>query len=328
MKYLKKHYKFILCLTFIILSYNLYFIFLLDQVNLQLLLYLDLLILVFLIFYFGIDFYNYSRSQKELNNYLNSDNYICNESLYFEDKEILEHDFNLFQEQLNHQMMINQDQVNFVTKWCHEIKLPLSTAGLLIENIDDPNLKSQMKEQLEKMKLYLNSALVGCKVQGNFDDLHITKVRLKDCVNTSIKNNRYFLIKNHIELQINLNDEYVYSDEQWLVYIIDQIIANAIKYIRDNPKIMIYSKTNDNEVKLYIKDFGEGIKDYDLPRIFDQGYVGSNHHNGQYKSTGIGLYMVKLMIQKLDHRIEVSSSYQKETCFCITFKNNEHFFNL
>lgn len=328
MKYFKKNYKLILCLILIILFYNLYFIFLLDQINIQFLIYLDVLIIVFLLFFFVIDFYKYSRLQKEINNYLHSNNFICNESLEFENKELLEHDYDLFQEQLNNQITINQDQVDFVTKWCHEIKLPLSTAGLLNENIDDPNLKSQMKEQLEKIKLYLNSALVGCKVQGNFDDLHITKIKLKDCINTSIKNNRYFLINNHIEVQIKLNDEHVYSDEQWLVYIIDQIIANAIKYIKENPKIMIYSEVCKNEVKLYIKDFGEGIKDYDLPRIFDRGYVGSNHHNGQYKSTGMGLYMVKLMIQKLGHQIEVISTYQKETCFCITFKSNENYFNL
>ena len=69
-------------------------------------------------------------------------------------------------------------------------------------------------------------------------------------------------------------------------------------------------------VGLYIKDFGEGIKDYDLPRIFDRGYVGSNHHNGKYKSTGMGLYMVMLMIKKLGHQISVESTYQENTCFC------------
>ena len=77
-----------------------------------------------------------------------------------------------------------------------------------------------------------------------------------------------------------------------------------------------------------IKDEGEGIKDYDLPRIFDRGYVGSNHHNGEYKSTGMGLYMVNLMIKKLGHQITVDSQYQQYTCFCITFQNIEKHFNL
>ena len=132
----------------------------------------------------------------------------------------------------------------------------------------------------------------------------------------------------NVNLKIDLHNEYVYSDKTWLVYIIDQLLGNAIKYARENAKIHIYSEQNERSVQLYIKDEGEGIKDYDLPRIFDRGYVGSNHHNGKYKSTGMGLYMVNLMIKKLGHQISVDSEYQQYTCFCITFQNIEKHFNL
>lgn len=328
MKYLKKHYKFILCLILTSMSFNLYFIFLLTNINLQLLIYLDILLCVCIGLFIGIDVYTFYRKEKEKEEYLEINDYIFNRFEEFENKDIIEHDFQIFQDRLNEQISINQDQQDFITKWCHEIKIPLATACLINEKIEEPHLKEQLKEQLEKIKQYLNSALVSCKVQGTFDDLQVKKIKLDECVNTSIKNNRYFLINNHVELQIDLHDEYVYSDSQWLIYIIDQILANAIKYTRENPRIHIWSNTTENEVKLNIKDYGEGVKDYDLPRIFERGYVGSNHHNGKYKSTGMGLYMVKLMIKKLGHDITVTSNDQEYTCFCLTFKNIENHFNL
>lgn len=328
MKYIKKHYAYLLCLLFLFLAFNLYFIFLLPTNDINLLLYLDLLLIVCIGLFFVVDSYSFYTKEKQKAEYLEMNDFICTEMKDLEDQDIIEHDFTIFEQKLNEQISINQNLQDFITKWCHEVKIPLSTALLMDEKIEDPILKMQLKEQLEKIKQYLNSALVSCKVQGSFDNLHITKLSLKECIHTSIKNNRYFLIQRHADLHIHVDDEYVYSDKEWLVYIIDQILINAIKYAKEHPEIHIWTKHNQNQLCLYIKDFGEGMKDFDIPRIFEKGYIGSNHHNGQYKSTGMGLYMVNLMIKKLGHEITVESCYQEYTCFCIIFKNIEAYFNL
>ena len=328
MKYIKKHFKYLLCLVLIYLAFNLYFIFLIPNTNLQLLIYLDTLLIICLLIFIAVDIFLFYKKQNIINEYLKSDEFIIFELENLENQNVIEHDFDLFHQKLNEQITIQRDLQDFITKWCHEVKIPLSVAMLMNEKMEDSSLKLQLKEQLEKIKQYLNSALVSCKIQGNFDDVQIHKIKLKECVNTSIKNNRYFLMNEKVDLQIKVHDEYVYSDKTWLVYIIDRLIANAIKYANDKVKIEIYSKQENETIKLYIKDYGEGIKDYDLPRIFERGYVGSNHHNGKYKSTGMGLYMVDLMVKKLGHQIEVESEYQHYTCFCITFKNIAQYFNL
>ena len=320
MKYIRKNFKYLFCLVLIFVSFNLYFIFLLPEVDNQYLLYLDLLLSVCLGIFSFVDGMKFYRREN-----LKLDDFIYTELDDLEHKDIMEHDFQVFQVKLNEQVAINQDLQDFFAKWCHEVKIPLSAAMLMNEKIENSLLKLQLKEQLD---LYLNLALVSCKVQGAFDDLQIQKLKLKEWVNASIRNNRFFLMNENVNLKIDLHNEYVYSDKTWLVYIIDQLLGNAIKYARENAKIHIYSEQNERSVQLYIKDEGEGIKDYDLPRIFDRGYVGSNHHNGKYKSTGMGLYMVNLMIKKLGHQISVDSQYQQYTCFCITFQNIEKHFNL
>lgn len=327
-KYFKKHFKFFMVIFLIFLSFNFYFIFLLSNINIEYLIYLDILLIVFMMMFFCYDLFIFKTHEKEKMEYLQSNDYISTEIKNLEDSDIIEHNFQIFQQNLNEQLEVNHDLQDFIMKWCHEIKLPLSAALLMNEKIEDPNLRLQLKEQLEKIKQYLNSALVSCKVQGTFHNLHIERVLLKECIHTSIKNNRYFLIKNKVDLELNLDDFYVYTDKEFMVYIIDQLITNAIKYAKEKPKIQIQAQQQDNAINLYIKDYGEGIKDYDLPRVFERGYIGSNHHNGKYKSTGMGLYMVMLMIKKLGHQISVRSVYQEFTCFCITFKNIEKHFNL
>ena len=68
---------------------------------------------------------------------------------------------------------------------------------------------------------------------------------------------------------------------------------------------------------LYVEDFGEGIRNSDMGRIFEKGFTGSNHHNGKYRSTGMGLYMAAKIAARLGHDIAVESEYGKYTRFGI-----------
>ena len=72
-------------------------------------------------------------------------------------------------------------------------------------------------------------------------------------------------------------------------------------------------------MRLCVEDNGEGIKECDIRRIFEKGYTGSNYHNGRYKSTGMGLYMASVILERLGHEIRVESEYGRGTRFMITF---------
>ena len=238
MKYIRKNFKYLFCLVLIFVSFNLYFIFLLPEVDNQYLLYLDLLLSVCLGIFSFVDGMKFYRREKEIEEYLKLDDFIYTELDDLEHKDIMEHDFQVFQVKLNEQVAINQDLQDFFAKWCHEVKIPLSAAMLMNEKIENSLLKLQLKEQLEKMNLYLNLALVSCKVQGAFDDLQIQKLKLKEWVNASIRNNRFFLMNENVNLKIDLHNEYVYSDKTWLdevtQAISDTLIATQEMYcVRD-----------------------------------------------------------------------------------------------
>ena len=343
MNYCRTHYKLILAGVLPCIAYNLYFIFLLPEIKISYLIYLDFLIAAVMTAFYAYDSICYRRIQRKKQELMQQDYLIYQEfqelpelhGLFKEDSvhietDIAAHDVLILKKQLQEQFDMNCDMQDYIAKWCHEIKIPLSASLLMAEKIEDAELKDSFLEQLERINVLLRSALLGTKMQSSLFDLQVRKTSLLKCIKESIHNNQFFLIRKHftLDIQPGAEDLCVYTDPLWLTYVIDQLISNSVKYSKENPKLKIYTGTQNGTIQLYIEDNGEGIKESDIRRIFEKGYIGSNHHNGQYKSTGMGLYMVHEIIKKLEHEITVESEYNKYTRFIITFKDNREYFNI
>ncbi|MCM1388161.1 MAG: sensor histidine kinase [Bacillus sp. (in: Bacteria)] len=328
----RKYGKMIFSVLLTAAAYNLYFIFLLPEVKLFYLLYLDFLILCLMAVYFGRNIRRERQRQHKKEELLKQDFLVYQEIDGGEDRDITVHDVAVLEKQLNEQFTINCDLQDYFAKWCHEIKIPLTAVWLMVEKLEEPSLKKSMKEQVEKMNMQLKSALLGAKVQSSLFDLQIQKTSLLQCVKNSIHNNQFFLIDKHFSIEMpDTTDISVYTDPAWLTYVLDQLISNSIKYAGENPTLTItYSYQGDlskkRMIQLSVQDNGEGIKESDIRRIFEKGYVGANYHNGQYKSTGMGLYMASVILQRLGHGIEVESEYGKGARFTISFSDNREYF--
>ena len=120
-------------------------------------------------------------------------------------------------------------------------------------------------------------------------------------------------IRKKIELDYKKIDKVVLTDEKQLLFVIEQIISNSLKYTKAG-KISIYFKDDS----LFISDTGIGIAKDDLPRIFENGYTGLNGRI-EKSSTGIGLYLTKCICSKLGHKISADSELYKGTTIKITF---------
>lgn len=308
-------------------AYNLYFIFLLPEVKLFYLLYLDFLVLCVMTVYFGRDIWKERQRQRKKRELLSRDFLIYQEFGDGENMDIVKHDITVLEKQLNEQFTMNCELQDYFARWCHEIKIPLTAVWLMVEKTEDALLKKSMKEQVERMNMQLRSALLGAKVQSSLFDLQIRKTSLLQCVKNSIHNNQFFLIDKHFSIELPDSSDYmVYTDPAWLTYVLDQLISNSIKYAGENPALTISYQEKEETIRLCVEDNGEGIREQDIRRIFEKGYVGSNYHNGQYKSTGMGLYMASVILQRLGHDIAVESKYGEKTRFTITFSDNREYF--
>lgn len=327
MSYLKRKWKhYVICFSLMI-SFNLYYIFLMRDSHIRYLLYLDFLLIVFLGMIEGIACISFYHREKKKRILLKREDVICDELSDMDDMDIVRHDIHILEVQLQEKFDENCELQDYVAKWCHEFKLPLAASLLMVEKIKDTQVRMELREQLERMNYQVNSMLQGCRLQSPLFDLQITKTLLKECVRESVRNNQFFLIQKRFILDIEVDEVWVYTDKVWITYILDQLLNNAIKYTKteekETPKIRIYTKKFEKQAELIVEDFGEGIQESDIRRIFEKGFTGSNYHNGKYKSTGMGLYMVEKIAKRLGHRIYVESQYGKGTCFHILFEMNE-----
>ena len=199
--------------------------------------------------------------------------------------------------------------------WIHQIKTPI-TAGKLIcdSDIENENIKN-IKKELIYIEDYTNMALSYLKMINHNTDMDISLVNLDDIINPLIKKYAILFISNNIKLEYKKLNVKVITDSKWCMVVIEQLLSNAIKYTKNGIVSITFS---EKENYLEIKDNGIGIKDSDLPKIFDKGYSGFNGRQNQ-KSTGIGLFLVKQILDKLGQKVKLESKLGEGTSVKVYF---------
>lgn len=199
--------------------------------------------------------------------------------------------------------------------WIHQIKTPI-TAGKLIcdSDIENENVKN-IKKELIYIEDYTNMALSYLKMSKHNTDMDISLVNLDDIINPLIKKYAILFISNNIKLEYKKLNVKVITDSKWCMVVIEQLLSNAIKYTKNG---IVSISFNEKENYLEIKDNGIGIKDSDLPKIFDKGYSGFNGRKNQ-KSTGIGLFLVKQILDKLGQKVKLESKLGEGTSVKVYF---------
>ena len=210
----------------------------------------------------------------------------------------------------------NTDMVDYYSMWVHQIKTPIAAMNFLLDNeeVDQKNLQ----QELFKIERYVEMVLTYIRLDSISSDYVITKINLDEVVKDSVKKYATIFINKKIKLNYVSHETMVISDKKWLSFAFEQILGNSVKYSRADGEITI--KTYEN--RLVIEDKGIGIKEEDLPRIFEKGFTG---FNGRYekKSSGLGLYLCKKTLDKLGHHIEISSKVGEGTRIEITFPKED-----
>ena len=219
----------------------------------------------------------------------------------------------------------NQADINefkeFVEIWIHEVKIPISSMVLKCHNNQDKYDKSFLS-LIRRLDNNIDEILYYVRSEDTEKDFSISEVNVKEIVrNVSIKN-KDDLLDNNILLEVDLQALNVNTDKKWLEFILNQIINNCIKYKKDIDSIIkIESKEDAEKVILEIYDNGIGIPKKDLARVFDKSFTGTNGRN-KAKSTGMGLYIIKNLCNKLGHNIYIESEENNYTKVTLEFGKN------
>ena len=220
---------------------------------------------------------------------------------------------------------LQNDYKEYIELWIHEIKIPIATGKMIIENNKSKITKS-IDQELNKIDDYVEQALFYARSNNVEKDYYIKKTSLEEVVNDTLIKNKAILLENKVNINIHDLQYTVNTDNKWLVFILSQIIQNSIKYSKEGEKnIEIFGNENKESVTLHVKDNGIGRKNSELTKVFDNGFTGTNGRITGKKSTGIGLYLSKKLCNRLGLSINISSRENVGTEIIITFPKGTFF---
>ena len=278
-----------------------------------------------------IDFYKYYKRHKLL--HINREQFFDDAEQLPEHMDIIEYDYQELakelyqakQELISKNRIAKKELLDYYGMWVHQIKTPIAALDILLQNtermlyqIDEKKMMqkaisvSDMKMELFKIEQYVEMALNYLQVEDISSDLVFKKHELDDMVRQVIRKYAKIFISKKIKIDFKPTKACIVTDEKWFIFVLEQIISNALKYIKKG-QIFIYMK----EKSLVIKDTGIGIPAEDLPRIFEKGFTGYNGRENK-KSTGIGLYLCKNIMDKLQWNITVDSEVGSGTKIYLT----------
>ena len=209
--------------------------------------------------------------------------------------------------------------------WVHEAKLPVASLTLMCHNSEEPDEK--MIAQLKRLDDNIENVLYYARSEASEKDYLIKEVSLKKTFSAVAVKNMDTLQALGFEVKTEGLDISVLTDGKWLEYILGQLMANSIKYATEERgrKLLVTAKENEKAVTLHFYDNGVGISKADIPYVFEKSFTGENGRNGA-KSTGMGLYIVKSLCDRLGHGISIDSEKDSYTEVTITFPKNDFYF--
>lgn len=231
----------------------------------------------------------------------------------------------------------SRDYRRYVETWVHEVKTPLAACNLMLENRHDPSMRP-LARQIARVEAYVEQALYYARSFSVQRDYLIRACPLDELVRSAVRSRAPQLIEARMAVDLDGLRQpggampEVLCDPKWMEFILGQLVDNAVRYraepARDgrDPRVEFDARVEDvgradERVVLDVRDNGCGISAADLGRVFERGFTGANGRS-HVRSTGMGLYLVSTLCQKMGLRADVSSLEGSWTCVTISFPQN------
>lgn len=217
---------------------------------------------------------------------------------------------------------LHKEHLRFINQWVHQMKTPLSVMQMQLQEYEGEEKYDSIQEEVDRLKEGLNMAMYFARIDSFQKDFLVERIPLKKLVRDIINEEKKIFIKSRIipKIEIDENIE-VYSDAKWLKFVLGQIIINGVKYSKDKGKeLVIKTLENKKAIELNVIDNGIGIPSKDIRRVFDPFFTGENGRK-YGESTGMGLYITKIVCKNLGHEVNIESVVNEGTKVTIKFNN-------
>lgn len=294
-------------------------------------LYIHFISLFFLISYLAFDYYIIAKHHKEISSRWSNGAFIQDgigaaktyeQQLYI---ELLQSVNNAHQQQLTTILRDKKESMEFMTTWFHDIKTPIAISKLIVEQAKGNPENESILEEISRIERSVNQALYFTRTDHFARDYFISRTNLDIIVKSVVKQFAKEFIRRKMKIDLQIQPVVIETDTKWLIYSLSEFISNALKYSEDGGTITIISEQDSHEVRLNIKDKGIGIPKQDIGRVFELGFTGTNGRVNS-KSTGIGLYIAKKILDKIGHGVTIASTENMYTVITVHFPKGDGYY--
>ena len=221
------------------------------------------------------------------------------------------------------ELMLAEQQKNFLLSVTHELKSPLAAIKLQLQTLSARSLDEDKKQliysralsdtdRLEKLveNLLLVNKVESEKLPLTKEPINLSKLLLEilDTTYSSQINAGKLIVDSEQNIILNM-------DSMAFQSIVLNLVENAIKYAGESKVEVSLEVLKDNTIQLEVRDYGDGIPDSEKEKIFERFYRLGNEEVRKTKGTGIGLYLVKLLVENHDGRISVENNHPTGAIF-------------
>lgn len=207
----------------------------------------------------------------------------------------------------NEMSLRHTDLTGFYTAWVHQIKIPISSMKWVLQESRTRQGRG-LYEELQRIEQYVEMVLYYLQLDSDTAEYVIKEYDLDEIVKIAVRRFAPQCFRRRLMLEYEPLNCKVLTDEKWLLFVIEQVLSNALKYT-ESGGIFI---TMEADSVLCIRDTGVGIVPEELPYIFERGYTGNIGHSSE-ETSRIGLYLCHRICGNLRHRIYAVSDINEGT---------------
>lgn len=193
----------------------------------------------------------------------------------------------------------------YVETWVHEVKTPIASALLLVEN-HPGEISRPLTRELRRIDALVEQSMFYARSRQVEKDFLLRRVTLGELVSSVLRRNADLLIESRAAVERENLGLPVAADQKWIDFILTQLVTNAVKYAGEGLRLRFSGAEEPECVVLTVSDNGPGIPPEDLPRVCDKSFTGQNGRSGS-RASGMGLYLCRVLCGKMDVGFSVAS---------------------
>lgn len=216
----------------------------------------------------------------------------------------------------------SREYKEYIEIWIHEVKVPIAAIRMILVNRSGAD--SGLSEEIDRVEGYVEQALYYARSNEVEKDYLIKQVKLEKVAKEVILQKKRELLSKKVSVNLHDLEKTVYSDGKWLSFMLGQVLDNSIKYAKEEGLILELSGEEEKDrTLLYVRDNGIGMKQEEVPRVFDKGFTGTNGRRYR-RATGLGLYLCKKLCGRLGHDLLFSSKEGEGSTVTFVFPKSRY----